>query len=222
MDFKIKLIQLILFMPGFLFSLSCHEAAHAYVANRFGDPTAKNMGRVSLSPVPHTDILGTLILPIFGLLFGGFLFGWGKPVPVDYRNLKNVKRDGLWISAAGPASNMILAVVFAMAIHLYVFLIPRLLGGFVSQSALLLILEALKNILILNLALCFFNLIPIQPLDGGKILFGILPDQWAYSVDRFTTRWGMVILLVLIFTGLLRYVLWPPIVLVGNLLLGAF
>src|SRR3989344_1161029 len=128
MDYKQKILEVLLFMPGFLFSLSCHEAAHAYVASKFGDPTAKNLGRVSLSPVPHIDVLGTLILPIFGLLFGGFLFGWGKPVPVDYRNLKNVRRDGMWIAIAGPATNFILAILFALVIHAYVYFLPSMVG----------------------------------------------------------------------------------------------
>lgn len=214
-----KLLQVLLFMPGFLFSLSVHEAAHALVAYWKGDDTAKKLGRVSLSPVPHTDVLGTLVFPIFGMLFGGFLFGWGKPVPVDYRNLKNAKQDGLWISAAGPFSNLILAVFFAGLIHLIVYYYPALVENF-TQYKTLLFAETIRNYLFLNLALCFFNLIPIQPLDGSKILFGILPGQLGLKVDQFTTRYGMAILLILIFTGSLRYVLWPPIDYVAGLLLG--
>ena len=221
MDWNQKIIQVILFMPGFLFSLSFHEAAHAYIADKMGDPTAKRLGRVSLSPIQHIDILGTLILPIFGLLFGGFLFGWGKPVPVDYRNLKDTKTQGMWIAAAGPVSNIILAVIIAGVIHTYIYFLPSLMQV-APEHVLILILEAFKTYLILNLALCFFNLIPVQPLDGSKILFGLLPGELGDVVDRFTTRWGMIILLVLIFSGGIRYILWPPIMLVANLLLGNF
>jgi Zn-dependent protease len=214
-----KILEVLLFMPGFLFSLSFHEAAHGYVAHLRGDDTAMRAGRVTLNPIPHTDIIGTLVLPIFGLLFGGFLFGWGKPVPVDYRNLKNLKKDAMWVALAGPTSNFILAFAFAGVIHLYIHFLPDLLH-YVRQYPLLMILEALKNILILNLALCFFNLIPIEPLDGGKILFGILPTRIGYKVEQFTARYGMIILLILIFTGALRFILWPPIALFANLLLG--
>lgn len=222
MEFRQKILEVLLFMPGFLFSLSCHEAAHAYVAYKFGDSTAKSRGRVSLSPIPHIDILGTLILPIFGLLFGGFLFGWGKPVPVDYRNLKNIRHDGMWISLAGPATNFILAIIFALIIHMYVYFLPAMFGGIFSEYSLLKILDALKTVLVLNLALCFFNLIPIHPLDGGKIIFGLLPRQIAYRFDAFISRWGVIILLVLIFSGGFRYLLWPPIALFANLLLSGF
>lgn len=218
MDIQATLLQIVIFMPGFLFSLSFHEAAHGYVAYKFGDPTAKNLGRVTVNPIPHTDILGTIILPIFGLMVG-FLFGWGKPVPVDYRNLKNFKTDGLWIAAAGPASNLILAFAFAGCIYLFNALAPQFVDRPFSIFQLQIIGSALKQYLYLNLALCFFNLIPVQPLDGGKILYGILPKGIDNKVDEFASRFGMVILLVLIFTGGLRWILWPPIEWFGRLLL---
>ncbi|MBF0105003.1 MAG: site-2 protease family protein [Deltaproteobacteria bacterium] len=213
-----KLIIVILFMPGFLFSLSCHEAAHAYAAFKRGDPTAKNLGRVTLNPIPHTDILGTLILPIMGI-FTGFFFGWGKPVPVDYRNLKNYKRDALWISAAGPLSNFLLALVFSGLVHLYVFFLDAIIN-MTSITAAGLFFWALKSYVYLNLALCFFNLIPIQPLDGSKILFGILPDDTAHKIDAISRRYGMVILIVLIMTGAFKYILWPPVDFIAGILVG--
>jgi len=219
MGFEQKIIDVILFMPGFLFSLSFHEAAHAYVAHRLGDDTAKNMGRVSLSPIPHIDILGTLILPILGL-FSGFLFGWGKPVPVNYRNLKNFKRDGMWIAAAGPASNLILAVLFTGLLHVYIATAEHVLGSFLTLPTLKLLGNALVNYIFLNLALCFFNLIPIQPLDGSKILYGILPKGIADKVDHFSTRFGLIVLLILIVSGAFRIILWPPIMYVGKFLLN--
>lgn len=214
-----KILEVLLFMPGFLFSLSFHEAAHGYVANLKGDSTAKLAGRVTLNPLPHMDFIGTLLLPIFGMLFGGFLFGWGIPVPVNYRNLKNLKKDAMWIALAGPVSNFVLAFIFSLVIRAYVYAFPYLAGNG-HEYALGMIGEALKNIFVLNLALCFFNLIPVEPLDGGKILFGILPNEAAFKMERFTSRYGVIILLVLIFTGLLRYILWPPIALVARLMLG--
>lgn len=217
-QFQQKLLNIILFMPGFLLSLSCHEAAHGYVAYKLGDDTAKRLGRVSLSPIPHIDVIGTLILPILGM-FSGFLFGWGKPVPVDYRNLKNVKRDGMLIAAAGPAANLVLAVIIAFVFRLII-AHEEGLAAYLLPRHLELLAYTLSSYLILNLALCFFNLIPIQPLDGGKILYGILPLPLAQRIDSFTTRYGMVILLVLIFTGVFRYLLWPPIKTVYAFLMG--
>ncbi|MCP5465031.1 MAG: site-2 protease family protein [Deltaproteobacteria bacterium] len=161
MDWHTKILEVLVFMPGFLFSLSVHEAAHGFVAWRFGDSTAKDLGRVTVNPVPHIDVLGTLILPILGL-FTGFLFGWGKPVPVDYRNLKNVKRDGLYIAAAGPVSNMILAFGFAGLVHLAL-INETVLLSVVSSFVYGLIVTGLVQFVFLNLALCFFNLIPVQP-----------------------------------------------------------
>lgn len=215
-----KILEVLLFMPGFLFSLSFHEAAHGYVANLKGDSTAKLAGRVTLNPLPHMDFIGTLLLPIFGMLFGGFLFGWGIPVPVNYRNLKNLKKDAMWIAAAGPISNLVLAFGFSLLIRGYFVVAPALALSTGKIYAIEMIGKALQDVFVLNLALCFFNLIPIEPLDGGKILFGILPPKMGWVVERFTARYGYFILLVLIFTGTLRYILWPPIALVAKLMLS--
>lgn len=214
-----RILEILLFMPGFLFSLSFHEASHAFVAFKLGDATAKSRGRVSLSPIPHTDILGTIILPILGLYFGGFVFGWGKPVPVDYRNLKNVRRDAMLISAAGPASNLFLAILFSIVIRFYHGALPSLHGGIIPDYNLVIIQNIFVQYMFLNLALCFFNLIPIEPLDGGKILFGILPRDMAMRVEMFTARFGGPILLVLFFTGLLGVILSPIIRFVAGILL---
>jgi Zn-dependent protease len=187
-----KILQIILFMPGFLFSLSFHEAAHGFVANLKGDATAKQAGRVTLNPVPHIDILGTLILPIMGLWYGGLLFGWGKPVPVNYRNLKNVKKDAFWISLAGPISNLFLAFVFAIVVRLYVNSEDHL-AGLLPPESIHILGQTLVSIVMLNLALCFFNLIPIEPLDGAKILFGLLPNPIGAQIENFTARYGFII-----------------------------
>ncbi len=218
MDFQEKIMQVILFMPGFLFSLAFHEAAHGYMANKFGDPTAKLAGRVTLNPVPHMDILGTLILPIIGI-FTGFFFGWGIPVPVDYRNLKNPRRDGMWISLAGPVSNLILAVIISLIIRVYDNYVDLLVGGLFTPFKAQMIADTLLQYLFLNLGLCLFNLIPIEPLDGGKILFGILPRHIGIRVDQFFSRYGMIILLILYFTRLLSVILLPPIQFLASILL---
>lgn len=213
-----KLISFALFFPGFLFSLSVHESAHALVANRFGDPTAKRLGRITLNPLPHMDIIGTFFLPIFGFFWGGFLIGWGVPVPVNYRNLKNWKKDGFFIAGAGPLSNLLLAIILAGLIHLLVFFYPDWLRPELSYKGFT-VLGALVQIFYLNLALAFFNLIPVHPLDGGKILYGILPQPLADRFDAFVGRYGIIILLLLFFTGAFRVIIWYPISTVAGWLL---
>jgi Zn-dependent protease len=209
-------------MPGFLFSLSVHEAAHAYAAHKLGDDTAKNLGRMTLNPLAHADPVGTILFPIAGILglFGRFFFGWGKPVPVNYRNFMNPKRDAMIVSVAGPLSNLIVAVGFAGIIHGLFYFSEALVAGGMPIVVFKTLVETLIMYMFLNLALCFFNLIPIHPLDGGKILFGLLPDRTAYKFDMFMARYGFVILLALIFTNGIRYVLWPPIAFLGGILLG--
>ncbi len=219
MDFGAKIFEVVLFMPGFLFSLAWHESAHGFVANLFGDPTAKNMGRVTLNPIPHMDMVGTLILPIIGV-FTGFFFGWGVPVPVDYRNLKNIKRDGMIIALAGPVSNLILALLLSFVIKYLYTHQQTLIGATFQAHHLETVITTLVTYLFLNLGLCFFNLIPIQPLDGGKILYGILPKKIANQIDQFTVRYGFIILIVLFVTGLIRYILLPPILIAARWLLG--
>lgn len=222
MDFSSRIFEVILFMPGFLFSLSIHEAAHAYVADRLGDPTAKNLGRVTLNPLAHADPIGTILFPIAGVLglFGRFFFGWGKPVPVNYRNFAQPKRDAMLVSLAGPLSNLIVAIGIAGLIHALFYFSNALLAGGLPVLFFKTLIETLVMYMFLNLALCFFNLIPIHPLDGGKILFGLLPNRIAYKFEAFVARYGFIVLLVLIFTNAIRYILWPPIALIGGVLLG--
>jgi Zn-dependent protease len=213
-----KVIDFALFFPGFLFSLSIHEAAHGWVADRFGDATAKSMGRVTLNPLPHMDPIGTLLLPIMGFFWGGFLIGWGVPVPVDYRNLKNWKRDGFFIAAAGPVSNMLLALVIAVIIHAMALFFPEWLNPQLNYNGFT-IMGGIVQIFYLNLALAFFNLIPIHPLDGGKIFYGILPQPFADQFNAFMTRYGFVILLGMFITGVFRYLVGYPMKVVAGWLL---
>lgn len=208
-----RLPYVIIFYPILLFSLSLHEAAHAWTSNRKGDPTARLLGRITLNPVPHMDILGTVILPLAALFTGAPLFGWGKPVPVDGRYLKHPRQDFLWIAAAGPISNMILAALFGFggrALLAYgdsFYSIPTLhtplVEGLLSGTYLI-----CKLGVMLNLALAFFNLIPVYPLDGGSVLRGLLPTRAVPAYDNFM-RYGMFLLLALFISGGLRFLVIP-------------
>jgi Zn-dependent protease len=199
-----------------LFSLSVHESAHAWMASRLGDQTARMLGRVSLNPMDHIDPIGTLLLPalmIFGPLFGfgmfgGFLFGWAKPVPIISRNFRNFKRDDTLVSLAGPASNLLLAVIAFFGLAAVFYFESHLPDG-VSPSSTQQALEMLCDIgLKLNLTLAIFNLIPIPPLDGSHILRQMLPYNAVQVFDRIT---GVASYLLIIFVGraLLGLIMFP-------------
>jgi len=190
---------------AFLLSLSVHEAAHAYVADRLGDPSARLAGRVSLNPLVHLDPIGTL-LPLFLLLTGSpIVFGWGKPVPFDPYNLQRPRRDTALISVSGALANLSLAVILAV--------IARLTNAY----------ALLVPVITLNITWALFNLIPIHPLDGGKVLVGLLPQKIAYQWDEVLNRYGTIILILLIFPFLGRSLLFtllgPLVSLITNLLL---
>src|SRR3990167_8982140 len=172
----------IFYLVALLVALTIHEASHAWVADRLGDPTARLQGRISLNPLVHIDLYGAMFLLFFG-------FGWGKPVQFDPYNLKNPKKDGALISLAGPIANMILAIILSVVLR------------FTSNpfSPLYFLTNIFGPVIVLNVALAVFNLIPIHPLDGGKILVGILPDKDAHELDMFLQRYGIFILFLLIF-----------------------
>ncbi|WP_374308902.1 site-2 protease family protein [Dongia sp.] len=173
-----------------LLAITLHEASHAFVAWRLGDDTAFLQGRVTFNPLKHVDPFGTVILPGLLLLTGsGFLFGYAKPVPVNFRRLKNFRRDSALVALAGPTSNMILAVISALLIHAAV-LAPEWFAEWSVQT--------LINSLRLNVMLALFNMLPLLPLDGGRVLGGLLPPSLARPFFR-TERYGMIILLGLIF-----------------------
>jgi Zn-dependent protease len=187
-----------------LFAITLHEAAHGYVARHFGDMTAYAQGRISLNPVRHIDIIGTLVVPLAILLLSGgrFLFGWAKPVPVNYSALRSPKRDMLWVAAAGPASNLAMAVGWAVLLKVAVllpdssFTVPMRLMG-----------EAGIKV---NLVFMFLNLLPILPLDGGRILASLLPNRVAWQYSRLEP-WGLPVLVLLLLTNVLDIVLMPLI-----------
>lgn len=219
-----KLTFFIIFYPLMLFSLSFHEAAHAWVADYFGDPTARLLGRITLNPLPHIDPIGTFLLPVIAIFMNFPLFGWGKPVPVDGRNLKNPREDHLWISLAGPVSNMILALLFAGIAHgIFALDAHNVFQGVgrdsFTMTALGYAIEGCQLGVLLNLALAIFNLLPIFPLDGGGIIRGLIPARWVDGYDRFA-HYGMWIILVLMVTGALQ-IISIPIRFLTNFLLPA-
>jgi Zn-dependent protease len=205
MDLNLVQVIAIYALPVIL-AITLHEAAHGYVAMRFGDMTAYAAGRVTLNPIKHIDPIGTVALPLallaLGKLFGGggMLFGWAKPVPVNFANLRHPKRDMLWVAAAGPLSNLAMAVLWAIVAKLS-------LAMSQSAFALPLALMGAAGVLV-NLIFMVLNLLPLPPLDGGRILTSLLPHRMAYRFSR-VEPYGFIILLVLLFTGALGFVLWP-------------
>lgn len=193
------LFQLMKFFVPFLFALSFHEFAHGVVARMRGDRTAEIMGRLTLNPFAHADPLGTVFLPIVGFLTHAPLFGWAKPVPVDERNLKSPRTDMFWIAFAGPLSNLFLACVTAVVI---VFFIRFNAEGIVNrQQGLLEIFDVLQKFVLLNVYLAVFNLLPIHPLDGGKIIARFLPENVNRKLEEMQTYTSMLLLVLFISGG---------------------
>jgi Zn-dependent protease len=195
-------------------AITLHEAAHGWVAERFGDPTARMLGRVTFNPIKHVDPIGTLLLPGLLLLFNApFLFGYAKPVPVNFGRLNHPKRDMIWVALAGPGTNIGLAIASALAIHVAL-LLPSTVGEWVVQN--------LANSVLINVVLAVFNMLPLPPLDGGRVLTGLLPRPYAWRFAQLE-RYGLVILLGLLFLvpyiaqslgyafNPIAYVMLPPI-----------
>jgi Zn-dependent protease len=201
----INVTNLIISLLVLIFSLSVHEAAHAWSASQLGDDTAKRLGRVTLNPIAHTDPIGTLLLPLIAKLSGAPLIGWAKPTPVNTRNLRHPRRDHILVTAAGPASNMLIAFAAAAAMRV----------GFAGGEWLeLLLFEALT----LNVLLAVFNMLPIPPLDGGQILMALLPPHVAMKLG-FLYEYGFLILMGLLVAGILFALIGPPYYLILSWLL---
>ena len=194
--------RLVTFFVPFLFSLCFHEYAHGWVARLRGDRTAEMSGRLTMNPIAHMDPIGTLLLPIMGVLFHSPIsFGWARPVPVNSRNLKNPRTDMFWVALAGPAANILLAILGTLALVLSALFLH---SAHTAKG----IITLLQSFIYVNLFLAFFNLIPLNPLDGGKILARFLPASVNYKMEQYENITGMI-LLVLMFSGAIRVLAIP-------------
>jgi len=201
-----NLIQTVLiYALPVLFAITVHEAAHGYAARHFGDNTAYMMGRITLNPIKHIDPVGTILMPL--LLFfatsGAFLFGYAKPVPVDFSRLRNPKQDMFWVAAAGPGANLFMAFCWAFMLKL-AWLLP-------GNAFTLPLSEMSKIGILVNCVLMVLNLLPLPPLDGGRIAVSLLPHRLAWKFAQLE-RWGFPILLLLLFTGILGAVMNPLVI----------
>ncbi|MES2553337.1 MAG: site-2 protease family protein [Pseudomonadota bacterium] len=195
-----------------IFAITVHEAAHGYVARYFGDMTAQEQGRITLNPLRHIDPVGTILVPAVTLVLGGILFGWAKPVPVNFSRLRSPKKDMLWVAAAGPASNLVMAIFWVLVIKF----------SMVVQSG---FSEALAYMgavgIMINLVLMVLNLIPLPPLDGGRIAVSLLPNRLAFQYAK-VERYGFFILIALLFTGILSKIMNPFIVILLAIISNVF
>ncbi len=202
-----------------IFAITLHEAAHGYAAKYFGDPTADNEGRISLNPLKHIELVGTVLVPLVLFILSkltvgaGFLFGWAKPVPVNFGNLRHPKRDMLWVALAGPAANLIMMLIWALIIKLGAMLL-------VSDFSKPMILMGQAGVQI-NLILMVLNLLPLPPLDGGRVMVSLLPNRIAGYYARIEP-YGLMILLVLLFSGILGMIVQPIMLLVKQMMVLVF
>ncbi len=204
--------------PPILLAVTMHELAHGWVAYRLGDPTAKQAGRLTLNPISHLDLAGTLVFFITQTI------GWAKPVPVNPMYFRKPRQDMIWVALAGPATNILLAIMCALLYRLILALLGD--GTLLTGSFLLSIRSVVQPVIIMamvgvqiNLGLAFFNLLPVPPLDGSKIVEGIIPVSWVYSYRKIE-RFGFLILLALIFTGVTSKIIVPPIIFLSRVLTG--
>jgi Zn-dependent protease len=201
----INFAQIFIAFAVLLFSLTVHEMAHAWTADTLGDPTARLLGRVSLNPIVHADLFGTVIFPLVAMVSGAPLLGWAKPVPVNGRQLRHPRRDFMLVAAAGPASNLVLAVIAALLLALLP-VSPQTLG---EPTVSVPLAAILSQVMRLNVLLAVFNMVPIPPLDGGNVLAGLLPATLAVSFNRIRP-YGFILLYALILTNGFDYIVVPP------------
>lgn len=187
-----------------IFAITVHEVAHGWVASKLGDQTARIMGRLTLNPIKHIDLVGTIIVPAALLILGGFMFGWAKPVPVHWNNLNNPKRDMVYVAVAGPLANLLMAIAWGGLMKIGIMLGSS--NAFISEP---LIYMSYAGIFI-NAVLMMLNLLPLLPLDGGRIVAGLLPNSLSYQFSKLE-RFGFPILVVIIAMGWLSAILGPPV-----------
>ena len=228
-DFNI--IDLLSTFIVLLFSLTIHESAHAWTANWLGDPTARSLGRITLNPLVHIDPIGTVLLPLIAFSTGAPIIGWAKPVPVNVANLRNDRSDFVWVAAAGPISNMVIALAGALIMRLLAVWATNVdvLGGqpsFLSSNLAELsgpvtrIFQVANLAVQINLLLAVFNMIPIPPLDGGNVLGGMLPMWLGEQYDRLVRPYGFLLLYALLLTGTLGAIIRPPYLFLSRLLMS--
>lgn len=204
--FELNLLQkIIIWGIPILFAITIHEVAHGWVANKLGDPTAKMLGRLTLNPIKHIDLIGTILVPGILLLVGGFIFGWAKPVPVTWQNLKKPRRDVPLVALAGPFTNLLMALIWLLILKLGIYFKYQ-----ESTAGFLLAMMGQAGVAI-NLMLMVLNLIPIPPLDGSRIITSFLPGPLAYQYNKLET-YGALIILALLATGILSYLISPIII----------
>ena len=195
-----------------IFAITVHEAAHGYAAKYFGDMTAFHLKRITLNPLRHIDPIGTIALPIILYSLGGFVFGWAKPVPVNFSNLRNPKKDMVWVALAGPGGNLIMAIFWTI-IYTNFLLFPNVGQEFIFEMA--------RWGISINVVLMVLNLLPLPPLDGGRVAVGLLPYPWSSKLAGLE-RYGFFILIFLLATGLLGAILSPLIRISQNIILTIF
>ena len=204
MELEALAIKIVISAIPILLAITVHEASHGYAAKYFGDLTAERMGRISLNPFKHIDPVGTILLPALTLFFGGVLFGWAKPVPVNFGNLRNPKKDMLWVAAAGPVSNFVMAVLWSLLLGTIKYELSR---GVYSPSFPFLLQMSFVGVTI-NVVLMVLNLLPMPPLDGGRIAVSLLPNNLAFKLAQ-VEKYGFSILIALMFTGVLNKIIGP-------------
>lgn len=208
---EIPLIQkIIIFAVPIIFAITVHEVAHGWVASKLGDQTARLMGRLTLNPLKHMDPIGTVLLPLVMIVTTGMAFGWAKPVPVDWRNLHQPKRDMALVAVAGPAANLVMLIIWT----LFMMLVSHLPG--ISPYVMLLLQEMGKVGIIINIILIALNLLPLPPLDGSRIVAAFLSPAMAVKYHQLE-RWGLMILIIMMFTGVLSKILQPMVSLLLSL-----
>ena len=206
--------RLAISLPAFLLAIVCHEAAHAWMADRHGDPTGRFLGRLSLNPAVHYDLFGTVLFPLIGLMMGGVMFGWAKPVPVDSRKFRNVRSGLFWVSFAGPLANIILMLLSAILLALVLTKVS------VEFSYFNIIRDMLSTAVTINVLLAVFNLIPFPPLDGSKMVSAVLDYNSARKFEELQ-RYSFVFLLVILFTPVISWIMAPAIF-ASNVLVNIF
>ncbi len=206
-EFYSAIERIAIFFVPLMLGIVCHEVAHGFVAYLQGDPTAKNLGRLNLNPIKHLDPMGSLMFVLTAII-APFVIGWAKPVPVDPRYFKNPRKGMVLVAIAGPATNFILAILFALLLRVFVMLAVGVEPDSMLAKVLLpLILIGAAGVVV-NIVLGLFNLIPLPPLDGSNIIAGMLPPRLAYAYMRFG-RWGMLVIILLLAFGVLGHVLGP-------------